>query len=131
MVKTTSVAADKMLSSHGEIRKMQKWLWVALVGGVLTGCDHAESPASGTTAPGVASVATRAQCLLKNPVLGLGSEPDMRVNGMTYTLSHEPDAPGEPELAPQHVGRVSGACAAAKSYRFGSGLYDTTGPIGG
>jgi neutral ceramidase len=55
----------------------------------------------------------------------------MSVDGVAYTNSHQPDAASPVELPISGVGTASGTCSGNSGYLYGSGLYETTGPIGG
>ncbi|HET8881989.1 MAG TPA: neutral/alkaline non-lysosomal ceramidase N-terminal domain-containing protein [Solimonas sp.] len=72
-----------------------------------------------------------AQCVLQSPALKVGTTPDLVIDGVTYTHSHQPDAKSAIEMPIADAGQAAGACNSNTQFRFGSGLYDTTGPIGG
>ncbi len=75
---------------------------------------------------------SRAMCVLESPLNDIGASAVMAVNGTVYTNDHQPDASGPLELPIANPGpQPAGACNGNSSYRFGSGIYDTTGPIGG
>lgn len=101
---------------------------IALSAALLTGCSS--NPVGGST--NAAALPPAAQCVLRSPALQVGATPELTINGITYTRSHQPDAPGPLETPIPHPGpQPNGACKGNTGYRFGSGLYDTTGPIGG
>ncbi|MFC5695465.1 neutral/alkaline non-lysosomal ceramidase N-terminal domain-containing protein [Pseudomonas sp. GCM10022186] len=96
---------------------------------------------SGVSCGGVVSTAIAASsvdniagagCFIDSPLNAIGGSSVMAVNGVTYTRTHRPDAPGPLEV-PTGIPVVAQAdnCTVESGYRFGSGLYDTTGPIGG
>jgi neutral ceramidase len=96
----------------------------------LSACTGSSSPVNGSTAQG--SLPPKAMCILKSPYLAIGSSPTLSVDGITYTTTHQPDAPSPLELPLAKPGpQPAGACHGSSAYRFGSGLYDTAGPIGG
>ena len=72
-----------------------------------------------------------AQCVLQSPALDVGSSSDLVLNGTTFTTTHRPDAPSAIEEPRANVPSAAGACGANDQFRFGSGIYDTTGPLGG
>jgi neutral ceramidase len=122
------MAGDQFRQSAG--RTAVLWTLSLIVLGVsLTGCRKANSPDIGS---GIAGLPPEAACVLESPALAVGSSTDLVVNGVTYTKSHVPDAPGPLETSLKDVGpSPAGACQDSARFRFGSGLYDTTGPIGG
>src|ERR1700752_3386957 len=105
------------------------------LGAVLAGCGSSSAPANGAGnggGSGTAVLPAGAMCILKSPYLAIGSSTDLGVDGVTYTHSHQPDAPSARELPIANPGpQPAGACKGNTQYRFGSGLYDTAGPIGG
>ncbi|PTU32838.1 neutral/alkaline non-lysosomal ceramidase N-terminal domain-containing protein [Stenotrophobium rhamnosiphilum] len=108
----------------------RKLHWILLSAGVVlvSGCSRSSSStaATGPTLP------AGAQCILKSPHLEVGASSDLVVNGVTYTKTHQPDAPGPIELPITNPGpQPAGACRGNSQYQFGSGLYDITGPLGG
>jgi neutral ceramidase len=105
---------------------------------VLAGCGSSSAPANGagpgngSGGSGTAVLPSGAMCILKSPYLAIGSTPDLVVDGITYTHSHQPDAASALELPIANPDpQPSGTCKGNTQYRFGSGLYDTAGPIGG
>ncbi|WP_028008508.1 neutral/alkaline non-lysosomal ceramidase N-terminal domain-containing protein [Solimonas flava] len=99
---------------------------LALVAACGRASHDAQGEASATMLPAAA------QCVLDSPALAVGSTPDLVVNGVAYTDSHQPDAPGPLETPRQNVGaQPDDGCRGNEGFRFGSGLYDVTGPIGG
>lgn len=72
-----------------------------------------------------------AACVLNSPALAVGASNELTIDGITYTRTHQPDAPGPLELPVIDAGAASGSCANNDQFRFGTGLYDTTGPLGG
>jgi len=106
----------------------------ALAAGLgLAACGSSTAVSGGASAgPGTAQLPPGAMCILKSPYLAIGSTADLTVDGVTYTHTHQPDAPGPLELPTANPGpQPAGACRGSTQYRFGSGLYDTAGPIGG
>lgn len=106
----------------------------ALVGLALTatvvGCGNSAPPS--TLQPVAVSLPTQASCVLKSPKLAVGSTPELSISGVRLTEAHRPDAPGPLELPLSKPGpQPAGACRGQQRYQFGTGLYDTTGPIGG
>ncbi|MFI4979497.1 MAG: neutral/alkaline non-lysosomal ceramidase N-terminal domain-containing protein [Nevskiales bacterium] len=102
-----------------------------LGGGVLLyGCGSSKPVSGGGS--GTAQLPPQAYCVLKSPRLQVGTTSDLVIDGVTYTHSHQPDAPSAIELPLANPGpQPAGACNGNGQFRFGSGLYDTTGPIGG
>ena len=115
--------------SHRHGLKRRAWVLAVLPVVLLAGCGGSNSPDGAS--PGQASLPPEASCVLKSPALAIGTTPELTVNGTTYTRSHVPDAPGPLETPRKNVGSVEGPCRGNDRFRFGSGLYDTTGPIGG
>jgi neutral ceramidase len=73
-----------------------------------------------------------AQCVLQSPALQIGATSDLTIDGVTYTRTHVPDAPSTIETPITNAGpQPAGSCSGNEQFRFGSGIYDTTGPIGG
>jgi neutral ceramidase len=110
------------------------------LGAVLAGCGSSSAPAGGAGGgsggngggSGTAVLPAGAMCILKSPYLAIGGSTDLVVDGVTYTHSHQPDAASALELPIANPGpQPAGACKGNTQYRFGSGLYDTAGPIGG
>jgi neutral ceramidase len=99
---------------------------VAALAALLCACNASPPPDAEAAAK-----AKLGACVLKSPALKVGENTDLTVGGVTYTHSHQPDAPGPLETPLRNVGHVSGPCASNNAFRFGAGLYDTTGPIGG
>jgi neutral ceramidase len=111
----------------------RKFLWIPAVlsPAMLLGCGQSQ-PVSGAAGSAPATLPSGAYCVLKDPRLQVGASPTLTVNGVTYTNSHQPDAPGPLELPISNPGpQPAGACKGNTQYQFGSGLYDMTGPIGG
>ena len=107
-----------------------------LAGCLLLSACGSSSPLSGSTGTGGDGAITvaqpgLAQCVLHSPMLDVGSTPELTIDGVTYTKSHQPDAPSPIELPVANAGTAGGSCSANDQFRFGSGLYDMTGPIGG
>jgi neutral ceramidase len=106
---------------------------------LLVGCHHSGSSSSGSSSTGSTSsggtpavLPAKAYCVLQSPRLQIGSSPTLTVDGVTYTNSHQPDAPSPLETPIANPGpQPAGSCNGNKQYRFGTGLYDTTGPLGG
>ena len=100
-------------------------LWMLL----LTACGSSSPVAGGTTQ---GQLPPKAYCVLKSPLLQVGTTSDLTIDGVTYTHTHQPDAPSPIELPIANPGpQPAGACHGNGQYRFGSGLYDTAGPLGG
>jgi len=98
------------------------WLTVALSTLLTCGSAYAAS----ITLP------DKATCVLNSPYLAIGTTPDLFLNGTQITASHQADAPSPLELPIPNPGpQPPGACNGNAQYRFGSGIYDITGPIGG
>lgn len=101
----------------------------------LCACGSSRSPDAPSAGGngGTAVVDTpAAQCVLKSPYLEVGTTPELTIDGVSYTKSHQPDAPSALETPIADAGpQPAGACRGNEQFRFGSGLYDTTGPIGG
>ena len=105
-----------------------------LVGVLLAACGSSSSvsDASGGGGGGSATLPSGAHCVLQDPRLAVGSTPDLVIDGTAYTHSHQPDASGPLEMPIANAGpQPAGACKGNKQYRFGTGVYETTGPIGG
>lgn len=79
---------------------------------VLSACGNSD-PASGAGVAGGALPAA-AQCVLNSPLLDIG-------RGL--------DAPGRLEFPISAGAQPAGACSGNQDFRFGSGLYDITGPV--
>ncbi|NGY03731.1 neutral/alkaline non-lysosomal ceramidase N-terminal domain-containing protein [Solimonas terrae] len=95
---------------------------------LLAACGHSTAPDGDAQT----RLPPAAQCVLKSPALAVGSTNALVVDGVTYTNSHQPDAPSPLETPIANPGpQPAGACHGSAGYRFGSGLYDVTGPIGG
>lgn len=91
----------------------------------LAGCSDSDSERS------VSAFATERACIMNDPALQLGAGNTLSVSGELQTESHKPDRPAaEGAAATPSVGTPS-ACVGNDQFRFGSGIYDTTGPIGG
>jgi neutral ceramidase len=109
-------------------------LSILLVLACLSACGGSGSGRNPTSTAVVDSAMDShgAMCVLESPLNTIGDSPVMAVNGTTFTMDHQPDAPGALELPISNPGpQPAGACTGNTSYRFGSGIYDTTGPIGG
>lgn len=103
---------------------------------VLSACGTSKAPdaASGSGSGQARDVlATQAaQCVLQSPALKIGATPDLTIDGVTYTNRHQPDAKSAIEMPIANAGpQPAGDCNGNQQFRFGTGLYDTTGPIGG
>ncbi|NKF23744.1 neutral/alkaline non-lysosomal ceramidase N-terminal domain-containing protein [Solimonas marina] len=72
-----------------------------------------------------------AQCILDSSALQVGTTADLVIDGTTITKTHQPDAPSALETPIDDAGAATGSCAGNEQFRFGTGIYDTTGPIGG
>lgn len=97
----------------------------------IAGCDGANAPQSGADGGG-AKLPEGAACVIDSPRLQAGTTPDMPVDGIQYTKTHQTDAASPVETPIAEPGpQPAGSCKGSERYRFGSGLYDTTGPIGG
>jgi len=104
---------------------------LALAGaGLLYGCSGSSQPVSGGSA--TPQLPSQAYCVLKSPLLQTGTSAELTIDGVTYTRTHQPDAPSAIEMPLANPGpQPAGACSGNQQFRFGSGIYDTTGPIGG
>ena len=101
--------------------------WIVLLAAsslFVTACN------GGRDADVSADLPESAQCVLRSPTLDVGTRTDLTIDGVTYTNSHLPDAPGTVETPLDNVGPLPQDCS-SDGFRFGSGIYDTTGPIGG
>src|SRR3546814_7591770 len=85
----------------------------ALVISGLSACGTSTAPsAAGHDTP--ASIDNEAaECILKSPHLQVGTTPDLVLNGVTYTNSHQPDAKSAIEMpiadpGPQPAGSCDG-----------------------
>ncbi|MDB5987103.1 MAG: alkaline ceramidase, partial [Nevskia sp.] len=95
---------------------------------LLAACGHSH-PVSGDTP---AQLPPQAYCVLKSPRLQTGTTSDLTIAGVSYTKTHQVDAPSAIELPIAHPGpQPAGTCNGNQQFRFGSGIYDSTGPIGG
>lgn len=95
----------------------------------MAGCGSSQAPSGGAAQ---ATLPSGAYCVLHSQRLQAGTSPTLTIDGVTYTRSHQVDAPGPLERPPASPGpQPAGACNGNNKYRFGSGLYDTTGPVGG
>lgn len=116
---------------HGNSHLPPPGIRAAFLALLLAGCGGSNSPSGSPSSP-QAALPPEASCVLESPALAVGTTPELTVNGTTYTRSHVPDAPGPLETPRKNVGPApEGPCRDSKRFRFGSGLYDTTGPIGG
>ncbi|MGQ7814535.1 neutral/alkaline non-lysosomal ceramidase N-terminal domain-containing protein [Metapseudomonas furukawaii] len=104
--------------------RLARFVRLAIIGGV----SYAGMAVAGSTAQVTDEVG--AACVINDPLNAIGTTAEMAVDGITYTRSHRPDAPGPLELPIGSQAGVAG-CGVGQGYRFGSGLYDTTGPLGG
>ena len=116
----------------------QRVVWMAgsLVALAMAGCGDSALPSASVDGSGlrVSEVAKTpaAQCLLQSPYRAVGGTPELRIAGTSYTRSHRPDAPSAIERPLANPGpQPAGACRGNTQFRFGTGLYDTTGPLGG
>ncbi|HUP93205.1 MAG TPA: neutral/alkaline non-lysosomal ceramidase N-terminal domain-containing protein [Solimonas sp.] len=113
------------------------WVPVFAASGLLLSACGQSQPLAGqaltpTPEPTPAQLPAAAACVLHSPLLQVGTSPTLTLDGVTYTNAHQPDAPSAIELPLANVGtQPAGACRGNGQYRFGSGLYDMTGPIGG
>ncbi|MES1146771.1 MAG: neutral/alkaline non-lysosomal ceramidase N-terminal domain-containing protein, partial [Solimonas sp.] len=89
------------------------------------------SPSTGGGSGPIAMDTHRAQCVLNSSLLDVGTTSDLVLDGTTFTTSHQPDAASAIEEPRANVPAATGACGANDQFRFGSGIYDTTGPLGG
>jgi neutral ceramidase len=109
--------------------KQIRCAWLALFL-LCTGCGSSKPVSSGGSA--TVKDPAGAMCIINSPLNDIGKSAVMAVNGVVYTTSHQPDATAPLELPLANPGpQPAGACQGSGAYRFGSGLYDTTGPIGG
>jgi len=98
---------------------------------LLAGCGSS-SPVSGSGGSPQPALPPGAMCVLKSPLLQVGTGSTLTVDGVTYTKTHQPDAPSPVELPIANPGpQPAGSCQGNSQFRFGSGLYDTAGPLGG
>jgi neutral ceramidase len=98
---------------------------------LLSACGNSDPGATATSGAGDGVNGRLAQCVLHSPMLDVGSSPELTLHGTTFTTSHQPDAPSAIELPRAGVPAATGSCGANDQFRFGSGIYDTTGPLGG
>lgn len=112
----------------GSRRHRTAGLGALLLAAWIAGCGNSEKPLASATA----NLPAQAACVLKSPKLAVGGTPELSVNGVRQTAAHRPDAPGPLELPLSKPGpQPAGACHGNQRYQFGTGIYDTTGPIGG
>jgi neutral ceramidase len=109
--------------------------WMSMMSSVATmllaACGGANSPTAGADGNG-AKLPEGAVCVINSPRLQVGTKPDLNIDATQYTASHRPDAASAIETPIANPGaQPAGSCKGSDRYRFGSGLYDTTGPIGG
>lgn len=98
---------------------------------LLAACGGANAPQSGAGGA-TARLPEGAACVIDSPRLQVGTTPDLVVDGIQYTKTHQPDVASAIETPVAAAGpQPAGSCKGNDRYRFGSGLYDTTGPIGG
>ena len=96
---------------------------------LLSACNSSR-PVSGGSA--TAQLPPQAYCVLKSPRLQTGASSDLSIAGVTYTRTHQVDAPSAIELPLANPGpQPQGSCNGNQQFLFGSGIYDSTGPIGG
>jgi neutral ceramidase len=123
-----------MTLSNPTTRRVYRVLGLITIGVLLAACGDSHPPAStgtGTTLPTVL-LPKGATCVLNSPLLAVGTTTDLTINGTTYTRTHQPDAPGPLETPIPNPGpQPAGSCRGNAKYRFGSGLYDIAGPLGG
>lgn len=106
--------------------------WAAVTLALLcSACGSSKPVAPGGGSGSGARLPEGAACVLNSPALAVGTSNELTIDGVTYTRTHRPDAPGPLELPAVDAGAASGSCANNDQFRFGTGLYDTTGPIGG
>lgn len=104
----------------------------ALAALLLTGCGNSGAPASTVSKLPAVVLPAGATCVLNSPALKVGTARDLTIDGTTYTRSHQPDAPGPLETPIPNPGpQPAGPCRGNALYRYGSGLYDIAGPLGG
>lgn len=117
------------------MRTIFKTTLITLAIAALSACGTSKAPdAQATNGGGTPAIVNTqaAECILDSPHLKVGTTPDLVLNGVAYTHSHQPDAKSPLELPIADPGpQPAGACSGNTEFRFGSGLYDTTGPIGG
>ena len=98
---------------------------------LLAGCGGS-SPVSVGGGSSQAQLPPGAMCVLNSPYRQIGASTTLSIDGITYTYSHQPDAPSPIELPIANPGpQPAGSCQGNSQFRFGSGLYDTAGPLGG
>ena len=102
-------------------------------GGSGGGSGSGSDGTTGTTPTGATvTLPAKAYCVINSPYLQIGATPDLFIDGVQQTDSHQPDAASPLELPIDNPGaQPAGACKGNTQYRFGSGIYDITGPIGG
>ncbi|TJY59029.1 hypothetical protein E4T66_15715 [Sinimarinibacterium sp. CAU 1509] len=98
---------------------------------VCAACGSSKPAATAGGGGTAATLPEGAACVLKSPALDVGASSELTIDGVTYTKTHQPDAPGPLELPATDAGAATGTCANNDQFRFGTGIYDTTGPIGG
>ena len=114
------------------IRGLAWWCCLAPCLPLLHGCGNSSPPVAASGGSASATLPAGAYCVLNSPYLQIGSTPVLTVDDTTYTRSHQPDAASPLELPLAKPGpQPAGTCQGNQQYRFGSGLYDTAGPIGG
>lgn len=73
----------------------------------------------------------KAYCVLKSPMLQVGTTSALTIDGTTYTQTHQPDAASPIEQPISSAGSMTGSCSRNTTFKLGSGLYEITGPLGG
>lgn len=107
-------------------------IFAFLIAAALASCGDSSPVQNRASVPTQAALPPKAECVLNSPRLQVGASPELTLSGVTYTRTHQPDAPSALELPLRNAGpQPAGPCKGNARYRFGSGLYDTTGPIGG
>ncbi|MFA5939698.1 MAG: neutral/alkaline non-lysosomal ceramidase N-terminal domain-containing protein [Sinimarinibacterium sp.] len=114
---------------------LERGLILAAAAALCAACGQSDplgDPPGSTGGEALIADRAGAACVLVSPLNQVGATQQMSVNGVAYTRSHQPDAPGPLERPIPNPGpQPAGSCRGSTGYRFGSGLYDDTGPIGG
>jgi neutral ceramidase len=98
----------------------------------LSACSGANAPQAPASGGDGTKLPEGAVCVINSARLQVGTQPDLVIDGTKYTAAHQPDAASTIETPISNAGpQPAGSCSGNDRYRFGSGLYDTTGPIGG